>query len=170
LAGKHKKKVHQIIKKYSKAPKVVLEDMSGNNKILAAFLTHNEVNNRSRGFNKSFDAIVYLENLDKPITKLVVSKALFFEQCAVTNCANLDIKVHHVCALERVKYGYLAESVKSKNKSLRSSWKIEFALNRRQISLCREHHAQWPKLNKSQIDKSYVKKVAEYFISTLTKA
>ena len=170
LAGKHKKKVHQIIKKYGKAPKVVLEDMSGNDKVLATFLTHNEVNNRSRGFNKPFDPIVHLESLDKPITKLSVPKALFSKQCAVINCTNLDIEVHHVRALERVKYGYLVQSIKSKNKSLRGSSKIESALNRKQIPLCREHHAQWPKLNKSQIDKSYVKKVVEYVISASKKA
>lgn len=165
LAGKHKKKVHQIIKKYGKAPKVVLEDGSGNDKILAAFLTHNEVNNRSRGFNKSFDPMVHLENLDKPIMKLSVPRALFSNRCAVINCTNVDIEVHHVRALERVKHGYLVESIKSKNKSLRGSSKIESALNRKQIPLCREHHVQWSRLDKSQIDKSYLKNVVEYAIS-----
>lgn len=169
LAGKHKKKVHQIIKKYGKAPKVVLENMSGNDKVLATFLTHNEVNNRSRGFNKPFDPIVHLESLDKPITKLSVPKTLFSKQCAVINCTNLDIEVHHVRALERVKYGYLVQSIKSKNKNLRGLSKIKSALNRKQIPLCREHHAQWPKLDKYQIDKSYVKKVVEYVISASKK-
>ena len=169
LAGKHKKKVHQIIKKYGKAPKVVLEDRSGNDKVLAAFLTHSEINNRSRGFNKPFDPIVHLESLDKPIVKLSVPRALFSKQCAVINCTNLDIEVHHVRALKRVKHGYLIESIKSKNKSLRGSSKIESALNRKQIPLCREHHAQWPKMDKSQIDKSYLKKVVEYVVSASKK-
>ena len=121
LAGKHKKKVHQIIKKYSKAPKVVWEDNSGKDNVLAAFLTHTEINNRSRGFNKSFDPIVHLENLNRPIMKLSVPKSLFSKQCAVINSTNLDIEIRHVRAFEKVKHYCLAESIKSKDKSLRDS-------------------------------------------------
>jgi len=56
------------------------------------------------------------------------------------------------------------ESIKSKNKSLRGSSKIESALNRKQIPLCGEHHAQWPKLEKSQIDESYLRNKVEPLI------
>ena len=72
LAGKHKKKVHQIIKQYGKTPKVVLENQEGKSKTLSTFLTPNDVNHRIRGFNKSYDPITYINNLDKPITKLSV--------------------------------------------------------------------------------------------------
>jgi hypothetical protein len=164
LAGKHKKKVHQIIKIYGKAPKVVLENTNGKDKILAAFLTNNEVNHRTRGFINSFDPLGYLENLDKPIVKLSIPRALFSQKCAVIGCANKDIEVHHVRALQRVKHGYLVESIKSKDKSLRGSSKIESALNRKQIPLCREHHAQWPKLDKSQIDEFYLRNKVEPLI------
>ena len=170
LAGKHKKKVHQIIKIYGKAPKVVLEGVNGKDKVLAAFLTENEVNHRSRGFTKSFDPINYLKDLDKPIVKLSIPKALFSQKCAVIGCTNKDIEVHHVRALQRVKHGYLVESIKSKNKSLRGSSKIESALNRKQIPLCREHHAQWPKLDKSQIDESYLRNKVEPLISASKEA
>ena len=170
LAGKHKKKVHQIIKIYGKAPKVVLEEIDGKDKVLAAFLTSNEVNHRSRGFNKSFDPISYLEDLDRPIAKLSIPKALFSQKCAVIGCKNKDIEVHHVRALQRVKHGYLVESIKSKNKSLRGSSKIESALNRKQIPLCREHHVQWPKLDKSQIDEFYLRNKVELLISASKEA
>lgn len=60
--------------------------------------------------------------------------------------------MHHVRAPQRVKDGYLVESIKSKKKSLRGSSKIGSVLNRKQIPLYREHHAQWPKLDKSRID------------------
>lgn len=60
--------------------------------------------------------------------------------------------MHHVRALQRVKDGYLVESIKSKKKSLRGSSKIGSALNRKQTPLCREHHVQWFKLDKSRID------------------
>ena len=164
LAGKHKKKVHQIIKIYGKAPKVILEGIDGKNKVLAAFLTSNEVNHRSRGFINSFDPVGYLENLDKPIVKLSIPKALFSQKCVVIGCTNKDIEVHHVRALQRIKHGYLVESIKSKDKSLRGSSKIESALNRKQIPLCREHHAQWSKLDKSQIDEFYLRNKVEPLI------
>jgi hypothetical protein len=170
LAGKHKKKVYQIISKYGKAPKIVLEGKDGKDRVLAAFLTHNDVNHRSRGFNKLFDPIIYWETLDKPIVKLSIPKVLFAGKCAIIGCTNTNIEVHHVRALQRVKHGYLVESIKSRNKSLRGSSKVESALNRKQIPLCREHHVQWPKLNKSQIDKSYLKNEVEPLISASTEA
>lgn len=91
LAGKHKKKVYQIIKQYGKTPKIVLENQEGKSKTLSAFLTPNDVNHRSRGFNKLYDPITYMDDLNKPISKLSVPKALFLKQCAVIGCANKDI-------------------------------------------------------------------------------
>ena len=170
LAGKHKKKIYQIIKQYGKTPKVVLENQKGKAKTLSSFLTPNEVNHRSRGFNLSDDPVIYKENLDKPITKLSIPKVLFSNKCAVKGCTNTDIEVHHIRALKRIKHGYFVESIKSKNKSLRGSSKIESALNRKQIPLCREHHAQWPKLEKSQIDNFYLRNVVEPIISASKEA
>lgn len=57
LAGKHNKKVYQIIKQYGKTPKIVLEDQNGKSKTLSAFLTPNDINHKTRNFNKSFDPI-----------------------------------------------------------------------------------------------------------------
>lgn len=165
LAGKYKKKVHQIIKQYGKTPKVVLKNQEGRPKTLSVFLTPNEVNHRSRGFTKSYDPVSYLNDLDKPITKLSIPKVLFSQQCAVKGCTNKDIEVHHVRALRRSKHGYLVESIKSKNKSLKGFSKVESALNRKQIPLCKSHHTNWHKLKKSQIDTFYIKNVAEPIIS-----
>ena len=170
LAGKYKKKVHQIIKQYGKTPKVVLKNQKGESKNLSVFLTPNEVNHRSRGFTKSYDPVSYLNDLEKPITKLSIPKVLFSQQCAVKGCTNKDIEVHHVRALRRSKHGYLVESIKSKNKSLKGSSKVESALNRKQIPLCRSHHANWHKLQKSQIDTFYIKNVAEPIISASKQA
>lgn len=170
LAGKYKKKVHYIIKRYGKTPKIVLENF-GKTKILSSFLTPNEINHRSREFNKSYDPVIYKENLDVPISKLSVPKTLFAKQCAVKNCTNENIEVHHVRALKRIRHGYFVESIKSKNKSLRDNLaKIESALNRKQIPLCKEHHAQWPKLDKSQIDEYYLRNVVEPIISASKEA
>jgi Type II intron maturase len=156
LAGKHKKKVYQIIKIYGKAPKVGLEGADGAYRIIAAFLTNNEVNHFSRGFIRSFNPIRYLENLDEPIAKLSSSKTLFTQKCAVIECLSKDIKVYPVCALQRIKHEYFVEFIKSKDKSLRGSSMIESSLNRKQIPLCREHYVQWSKLNKALIDKFFL--------------
>jgi hypothetical protein len=170
LAGKYKKKVHYIIKRYGKTPKIVLEN-SGKAKIPSSFLTPNEINHRSRGFNKLYDSVIYKESLDVLISKLSVPKALFAKKCAVKGCTNENIEVHHVRALKRIRHGYFVESIKSKNKRLRDNLtKIESALNRKQIPLCKEHQAQWPKLDKSQMDESYLRNEVEPIISASKEA
>ena len=169
LAGKYKKKVYEIIRIYGKTPKIVLE-VKGKDKVLASFLTENEVNNRARGFTKSFDPIKYLENLDKPIAKLSIPRALFSNKCAVIDCTNKDIEMHHINSLKRVKHGYLIESIKSGKKRLRGISKIESALNRKQIPLCREHHDRWPELDKSQIDKFYLRNEVKPLIDASKEA
>jgi hypothetical protein len=90
LAGKHTTKVHQIISSYGKSLKVVLE-FNGKTHELASFLTPNDINQRTRGFNKSCDVYHYLEDLDKPLVRLSIPKALFAEKCAVNRCANSGI-------------------------------------------------------------------------------
>lgn len=157
LAGKHTTKVHQIISSYGKSLKVVLES-NGKTHELASFLTPNEINHRTRGFTKSQDAYHHLEDLNKPLVKLSIPKALFAGKCAVNGCTNSDIEVHHVRALRRTKKGFLVESIKSGNKTLKGSAMVESALLRKQIPLCREHHKEWHKLSPLDIDKKYLQK------------
>ena len=157
LAGKHTSKVHQIISSYGKSPKVELES-NGKVHELASFLTHNEVNHRTRGFTKSRDVYHYMTELDKPLVKLSIPKALFAGKCAILECTNRDIEVHHVRALRRTKKGFLVESIKSGNKTLKASAMVESALSRKQIPLCREHHKEWHKLNPNDIDQKYLRK------------
>lgn len=157
LAGKHTSKVHHIISSYGKSPKVELES---NGKIheLASFLTHNEVNHRTRGFTKSRDVYHCMTDLDEPLVKLSIPKVLFAGKCAILECTNRDIEVHHVRALRRTKKGFLVESIKSGNKTLKGSAMVESALSRKQIPLCREHHQEWHKLNPNDIDQKYLRK------------
>lgn len=167
LAGKHKLKVHEVISKYGKTPKIVLEDRNKKEHILAKFLSSNEINHKPRGFITSLDPVEYKEGLEKPLVKLSLPKTLFAKKCVVINCINTDIEVHHIRVLRRFKYGYLVESIKtSRNKSLSGYAKIESALSRKQIPLCREHHVQWHNLDSSQIDKSYLKNRVEPIIKS----
>jgi hypothetical protein len=143
LAGKHTSKVHSIISKYGKTPTVSLKkDGKGSSKVLAAFLTPNEINHRKRGYNKSIATNVYEESLVKPIVRLSIPKALFASECAVEGCLNVDIEVHHIRALRRSRHGYTIESIKSGKKKLVGAAMIESALSRKQVPLCHEHHMQ----------------------------
>ena len=157
LAGKHTTKVHEIIRSYGKTPKIELES-NGKVHELASFLTPNDINHRSRGFTKSRDVYHCLEDLDKPLVKLSIPKALFAGKCAVLDCTNTDIEVHHVRALQVSKKGYTVESIKSGNKTLKGSAMVESALSRKQIPLCRKHHREWHRLSPKEIDFKYLRK------------
>ena len=78
--------------------------------------------------------------------------------------------MHHINSLKRVKYGYFIESIKSGKKRLRGISKIESALNRKQIPLCREHHDRWPELDKSQMDKFYLRNEVKPLIDASKEA
>ena len=149
LAGKHKKKVYQIIKQYGKTPKTIFEDQERKFKTLSSFLTPNDVNHRARGFNKSFN----------PITHLTLPKVLLSKRCAVKGCINEYIETYQIRALKRIKHGYFVKCIKSKNKNLKGSFKIECMLNRKQIPLCCEHRAHWYTLENSQMDNLYLRNV-----------
>ncbi len=142
LAGKHKAKVHEIVKKYGKTPRIEIEGIKGKKVEVVSFLTPNEVNHVKRGFLTTYDPVVHKDNLDKPIVKLSIPKILFSGRCSVKNCHNRDIEVHHIRALERSKAGYTVESISSKGKRVTGFSKVESALKRKQIPLCREHHRQ----------------------------
>ena len=158
LAGKHTTKIHNIIKSYGKTPKIELDS---NEKIreLASFLTPNDINHRTRGFTKSRDVYHCLGDLDKPLVKLSIPKVLFAGKCAVFDCTNTDIEVHHVRSLRRTKKGCAVESIKSGNKTLKGSAMVESALSRKQIPLCRKHHKEWHRLSPKELDSKYLVKL-----------
>ena len=169
LAGKHSIKIHQIIKKYGKSPKVILMTEEKKEKILTEFLTPNDIIHRSRGFVISYDPIYFKDNLDKPIVKFSIPKTLFVNKCVIIDCKNSDIEIHSVRALDRVRYCYNIKFMKSKNKSLEKYVKIESALNKKQISICKKHYKQWHILHRFQLDKKYLKNHIEANIKASKK-
>ena len=169
LAAKFSTKVHKVISKYGKTPKVILVD-GEKQKILAEFLTPNDINNRSRGFLTTEDPFHFRDNLDKPLVRLSVPKALFAKKCAVLDCTNTDIEVHHVRALRRVRHGYSLDSIQSRGKRIKRAYaKVESALNRKQIPLCKEHHIQWHSLKSFQLDKEFLKTTVTPIIEAYKK-
>lgn len=157
LAAKFSTKVHKVISKYGKTPKVILVD-GEKQKMLVEFLTPNDINHRSRGFFITEDPFHFKNNLDKPLIRLSVSKALFAKKCAVLGCTNTDIEVHSIKALRRVRYCYSLDSIKSKGNCIKRAYaKVESALNRKQIPLCKDHHSQWHSLKSFQLNKEFLK-------------
>jgi hypothetical protein len=77
LAAKYSSKIHKIISKFGKTPKVVLVTEGGKEQVLAKFLTPNNINHRSRGFLKFEDPITFKNDLNKPIIKLAIPKKFF---------------------------------------------------------------------------------------------
>lgn len=150
LAGKHLLKVHETIQKYGKTP-VLKINKNGRDIVLAAFLSPNDINHRSRGFITSYDPKKHWYTLDKAIVKLSIPKALFADQCAIEGCEATDIEVHHVRSLSRTRKGYTIESIKSNGRTFRGLAMIESSLSRKQIPLCKKHHVEWHKLKSGQI-------------------
>jgi hypothetical protein len=141
LAGKSLKKVHQKISELGKTPKLTIKE-NGKDVILSQFLTPNDINHKTRGFITSYDPIKYKDDLEKPIIKLSIPKALFADSCAVEGCEAHDIEVHHVRSLIRKRRGYIIESIKNHGKRIKGLAMIESALSRKQIPLCKKHHTE----------------------------
>ena len=155
LAGKHTTKVHEIIKSYGKTPKVELES-NGKFHELASFLTPNNINPYSRFYQIS-RRVPLSWGLDMPLVKLSIPKALFAGKCAVIDCANTDIEVHHVRSLRRTKKGYAVESIKSGKKPIKDQpWlNLLFRENR---YLCVRTSQGWHRLSPKEIDSKYLRK------------
>lgn len=162
LAAKYSTRVHKIINKFGKTPKVILALEESKELVLAEFLSPNDINHRTRGFLISEDPIVFKNSLDKPIAKLAIPKVLFASKCAIIGCERSDIEVHHVRTLRRIRHGFAIESIKSKGRGIKREYaKIESALNRKQIPLCKEHHKLWHTFRRPQLDKQYLKEHVE---------
>lgn len=85
-----------------------------------------------------------MKNLERTYYKLQ-NDDIYKNQCAVTNCDNTDIEIHHIRKLYR---GTLTKDdvkqviVKGKSRTLTGVQTIESALKRKQIPLCKQHHIE----------------------------
>jgi hypothetical protein len=64
LAGKYKSKIHEIIRKYGKTPKVAIIDKN-NEVTVVSYLTPNAINHYKRGFTTVNDPFLEFKNIDK---------------------------------------------------------------------------------------------------------
>lgn len=85
--------------------------------------------------------------------------AKWFEKCAVKNCGNTNIEIHHIRALQRIRCsnGYLESVVNSKGRRVKGFTALMSAMRRKQVPLCKNHHDQFDNGKYSDIDTNYLK-------------
>lgn len=97
------------------------------------------------------------ESLFKKYSLRLHSSRFLFSKCAVKNCRNTDIEIHHV------KISVLT----SNNKRLSGIDAILSAVNRKQIPLCFSHHLEFEIGNYSLLDKDFLSKIYKIDCSSL---
>lgn len=85
--------------------------------------------------------------------------AKWFERCAVKDCSNTNIEIHHIRALNRIRCsnGYLESVVNSKGRRVKGVTALMSAMNRKQLPLCKNHHVEFDNGKYSDIDTIYLK-------------
>jgi hypothetical protein len=110
LAGKYNGKVHKIIGKFGKTPQVFIKDKNGNTRRACSFLTTEEVQSiaKKKIIGVSREDIELI--LKAPICRLSVPK-IIYQSCAITDCNDTQIELHHINKLEGCSMGKGSESV-----------------------------------------------------------
>lgn len=104
--------------------------------------------------------------MSKPIINFSVFKEISGIVCAIKDCFHIDIKIYHLCALERRGFEgsavYLSQGL---FKRVNDISKLEFILVRRQIPFCIEHYSKWHQglINIGDLDLIYIKNITKFF-------
>jgi hypothetical protein len=82
----------------------------------------------------------------------------YFQQCAVNDCPNTDIEVHHMKRLFRKTSGDRGTSIlNDKGRRVTGTSTVLSAMNRQQLPLCRDHHLDFEKGVYHELDTTYLK-------------
>lgn len=146
LAHKYKTTSFQILRTYSK--KITIMGRRGK---IVEFIDSVDVSNLQKNFliNPAIDPFEHLFKTFVSLQKAAISS----ESCAIVDCPETDIEVHHVRKLYRSVNKNNQIIIKGKAKTLRGIKAINLGLNRKQIPLCSKHHKDWHRgvLNKSHL-------------------
>lgn len=141
IARKHKKNLTDIVKLFGKNANMYIQNKKGELELIAGFLTPSEINSYASGFTFLRDPIEDYVSLKRPLIRFSIPRALY-KECQVKNCPKTVIEMHHVRSLyRRIKKNLATTSVGNGNRRITSSKTIESALGRKQIPLCKTHHA-----------------------------
>nr|YP_009710072.1 hypothetical protein [Coleochaete scutata]QFU80177.1 hypothetical protein [Coleochaete scutata] len=136
LANKHKSSSSKIIEKYSTDLIIKVEGETR-----AKFLSRIEIKSIKKEFlvNLNHDPLHALDSIWLAFQRSVLNKDL----CAVRDCPERDIQMHHVKHLVRHLDSFGEISVLStKGKRLHGYRALQSSLNRKQIPLCSKHHSE----------------------------
>jgi hypothetical protein len=140
LAKKHKTSTSRIIQIVGKNTSIYIDH--GNNKLkqVASFLTSAFINNQKAGFSKAWKTILNLEKLKESSIKTSVPKALYHE-CQIKGCTKNSVKIFHLRAFyKKISPNTIIASMKIHTKKIHGAKIVEYALRKKQIPLCRNHH------------------------------
>jgi hypothetical protein len=155
LTAKYSSKVHKIISKFGKSPKVVVTTIENKRQVLAEFLTPNDINYKTRRFLKWGDPMSFKNNFEKTVIKRQVPKVLFGNKCTILECNNSSIEACYIRTLRRVRYKF----VKLKSVNLKKKYVLmDLTFSNKQMLLCEEHHKLWYVFRRSCLTKQYLKK------------
>jgi hypothetical protein len=100
------------------------------------------------------------QNLLKKYSLRLDSSSRLFSKCAVADCSNIDIEIHHVKKLgRRINRNGKITVLTSNNKRLSGISAILSAVNCKQIPLCSRHHLEFEVGKYSPLDVDFFKKI-----------
>ena len=135
LRAKHKMSRGDFLNKYGDP--ISIHNHKGRN---ISFLSNMQVYNVKKEFllNAKANPFQDLHKVTIRVTKSIINQG----ECAVKNCPNTDIEVHHIRQLYKRNEVGTGSTVISAGRAKRISGilAIESALKRKQIPLCKQHH------------------------------
>jgi len=153
LARKHKKKKAWAYETYGDDVSIRVDDSKIIELPTRDFVSRLEkkflIDDSTLSFNLS-------DILNKHLSRLSISKS-YFVRCAVYDCTNSDIEIHHVKKLDRkVSYSGMVSVINRKGKRVKGLAAVLTAMNRKQLPLCRKHHLEFETGKYSPLDNKYL--------------
>lgn len=156
LARKHKKNLKWALNIFT--INVSVDSPNGSNFSLPSVHEISQMNQKFLLENKYQEPDA--ESLFNKYSLRLHSNRFLFSRCAVKNCCNTDIEIHHVRKLSRrIDSNGKISVLTFNNKRLYGLSAILSAVNRKQIPLCSLHHLEFEAGEYSPLDKEFLKKV-----------
>lgn len=159
LARKHNKTLKWVYKNYTED--ITVKKMGGNPTSLPDRKWLNQFNKgfilrEDRTYNREFD----IETIMRKYRRRLNVGGRMFSRCAVRECANTDVEIHHERKLHRKLEDNRNITVMSTSgRRVKGLGALMSAANRKQLPLCKKHHLEFEKGEYSTIDGTYLKEL-----------
>jgi hypothetical protein len=156
LARKHKKNLKWALTIFT----INVEAKSPNGTVFSLPSTHEISQMNVKFLIKDIFQQPDAQNLLKKYSLRLRYSSCLFSRCAVADCSNIDIEIHHVTKLgRRIDCNGKITVLTSNNKRLSGISAILSAVSRKQISLCSHHHLEFEVGRYSPLDVDFLKKI-----------